>query len=188
LSPDKNSFKEYSVALGPYKQAVYFERWQRYPDGKGPYLALRRVLTSTTPNEVETFLIIVGNHFGYARDRQHPLPEFESKAGGCGNLVDSAFERGERDKMEHLLELEGTYGHIRNPKGEISWNIHKSTHPWREGKPFMEAGSAIFPSENGKVPESIFLFGEKFEVFECNFSALELRELFMIAPGPVSKL
>ena len=76
-------------------------------DSQGPCLALRRVAGEDADRDA--FLVVVGCHFSYARDRAHPLPDFPTaKGGGCANLVDAAYAAGDRAKMLALVDLEGT--------------------------------------------------------------------------------
>ena len=103
-------------------------RSENYHGSKGPWLALRAV-----DSDVDAFLVVIGDHFAFARDRLKPLPDFSyADKGGCGNLADAALERGDRDALLALLSMEGSYGHVG--AGTTSpWEIECSTWPWREG-------------------------------------------------------
>eukprot|EP00471_Norrisiella_sphaerica_P003492 CAMPEP_0184482352 /NCGR_PEP_ID=MMETSP0113_2-20130426/3911_1 /TAXON_ID=91329 /ORGANISM="Norrisiella sphaerica, Strain BC52" /LENGTH=303 /DNA_ID=CAMNT_0026862027 /DNA_START=128 /DNA_END=1039 /DNA_ORIENTATION=+ len=182
LKEDGTSFKEFSVAFDPHNQAVYMERWGLYPKGRGPYLALRREIHG---EESESLFVVVGNHFAFARDRKHPLPSFPSaKSGGCANLVDAAYHQGDREKMTQMVNLEGSYGHVRDENGALTWKIMKSTVPWREGKPLLVAGDfKLNVGSNNGVPPFVSFLGARWRVFECSFSVDELHTMFMVAGG-----
>ncbi|GAB5368677.1 hypothetical protein AAMO2058_001340100 [Amorphochlora amoebiformis] len=192
MSKNGESFKEFSVAKDNHQQAVYMERWHRYPQGKGPFLAMRR-----TDGKVESMLIVVGNHFAYARDRKHPLPDFTEcvngvyekvKKGGCANLVDAAYhkirqnvepkeELKERAKIVQMLNMEGSYGKVYTDgqKVEPSWKILKSTIPWREEKHLLSPNSSISLSFD---LQTMTWAGVEFKIFENSFPKHALRALF----------
>ena len=62
LSPDRSSFKEFSVAKDAHQQAVYMERWQRLEGGKSGTLALRRKATAAAPGAVSCALDCICNN------------------------------------------------------------------------------------------------------------------------------
>jgi len=191
LKDDGTSFKEFSVALDSQQQAVYMERWALYPNGKGPYLALRRITENAGGDTTghESLLVIVGNHFAYARDRAHPLPEFGSRlrAGGCANLVDAAYEREDRAKMIHMLDLEGSYGEVYDSSGRASWKIKKSTLPWKEGKQLINPNDAHFlDSRSDDIPEILEVLGSKWKVYECSFTRRELEKMLYVGKSKSS--
>lgn len=183
--PDRSSFKEWSVALDEHGQAVYMERWQRLPCSDGPFLALRRL----APSKSDAILCVAGEHFGFALDRPHPLPEYpEAKGGGCGNLADAAWKAGDRGRLEHLLQLQGSYGLVRG--GSRGWRILKSTWPWLEGSSLLDGKDAaveVHCREND-VPVQVLWRGETWEVLECSFDRVNLISVLTGTPAPHASL
>jgi len=205
-SGDGRSFKEWGFAQDPSNsQAVYFERWALLPcdgvsptsadDGlscsRGPCLALRRC--AGVDSDRDAFLVVIGDHFAYARDRTHPLPTFPgATAGGCANLAEAAYQTGDRAALLALLDLEGSYGRVTG--AARAWEIVQSTQPWRRGQSLFVAGECrpVFQpnAATGKNELSLVEWGgASWEVLECNFTPAEVVALFgEAAPAPTSKL
>jgi len=178
LSEDKQSFKEHCVARNPDTNLpVYFERWQRYPGNNinSKYLVLRKILpcplhqhaTDSNSDERDSVLIIVGNWFGYVRNRRSdPFPSFPGAAGPGGPaLVDYAIQQSKltsaakpnnssgnnngefntkeqwRSVAEEYLDIIGCYGEVNSTtssSGSGDFVITKCTHPWLEGTKLVD--------------------------------------------------
>jgi len=170
VSPDGQSFKEFSFARNALSLPVYFEQWRRREgdDGGLKYLAARRevgcpVEAAAQGREPESdgVLIIVGNHFAFALDRPQPVPDFSfaSVSGPAGPaLVDQALtarsadsQSGERRRAcERYLSLEGSYGLVRchsssssPPSAPATFVVSRSTMPWREGQRVLPGDGAV---------------------------------------------
>ena len=151
-SGDGRAFKEWGYASDPRNgQAIYMERWKNLSGPglrDGPYLVLRRVPRSD--QEPDAFLVVVGNHFAYCRDRVGPLASCSyANRGGCASLADAAYTADDRNALIQLVNLEGSYGRVD------SWIIEHSTIPWREGARLISAGEvSISKSEIADRPQN----------------------------------
>jgi hypothetical protein len=171
------------------------ERWALLPDSvtkqqnvggahgsKGPWLALRAVDT-----DVDAFLVVIGDHFAFARDRVRPLPDFPyADRGGCGNLADAALECGDRKALLALLSLEGSYGHVGGGGGgggseggnsPIPWEIECSTWPWREGCRLVEGAHTVW-DKDGRLA-AVEWDRVQWEVLENSFGRREVDRMFL---------
>ena len=196
-SGDGSQFKEWGFATEPRNgQAIYMERWALLPDSrpssttkkgefrsqhgsKGPWLALRAIDT-----DVDAFLVVVGDHFAFARDRVRSLPDFSyAKKGGCGSLADAALQRGDREALLALISLEGSYGHVSGEdktKGCESlplWEIECSTWPWREGCRLVEGAHTVWDSHSRLA--AVEWDGVQWEVLENSFGRREVDWMFL---------
>lgn len=194
ISDDRSSFKEYSVARDKFGVPLYFERWVRYSrDSIGTkYLAFRR--RSGCEDTRDALLVVVGDHFAMAYDRATPFPDFPGSSGPGGPaLVDYAIEKIEqgdswavsqgREAVERYLDLEGSYGRLTETPDGVTWNITRSTHPWREGQSLWsrsEGGTYFEPklefSTTGELKG--LLWTGWWEVLECSFGQAALTRLF----------
>ncbi len=163
----------------------------------------------------DAILCVVGDWFAYARDRRYPLPDFPDAAGGgCANLADAAWAKGDIACLRELVDLEGSVGRVRydcsssssggggdgGGQPQAPWTIEMSTLPWREGVPLLRAGECELQFENsgerdqgsGGGKENIRLasmrWGEDvWEVLECSMDSSSLRSLFGTT-GPWARL
>ncbi len=171
----------------------------------------------------DVVLVVTGNHYAIAIDRywrniNKYLEDFRDNTGAKGNggggffvdyLLNQAIEaregRGDggderlcRSVLIDYLDLEGSYGMIRDIHGTelqdtCSWRVHKSTHPWKEGKSLF-ANNDYFefdfegnqlkclrwlrvPGNVDPTVERVSCIGE-WQVFECSYSEEELRDIF----------
>jgi len=109
------------------------------------------------------------------------------RAGGCANLVDAAYEREDRAKMIHMLDLEGSYGEVYDSSGRASWKIKKSTLPWKEGKQLINPNDAHFlDSRSDDIPEILEVLGSKWKVYECSFTRRELEKMLYVGKSKSS--
>ena len=181
-SGDGSQFKEWGYATEPRNgQAIYMERWALLPEirsngngrqfgSKGPWLALRALDT-----DIDAFLVVVGDHFAFARDRLQLLPDFEySEKGGCSNLADDALQRGDRNALASLISMEGSYGHLHAVRGR-KWTIKCSTWPWREGHQLIETASTVW---HNSVLKQVCWDGAQWEVLENTFSRQDIENMF----------
>eukprot|EP00911_Craspedida_sp_UC1_P002794 UC1_evm1s2045 len=146
---------------------------------QGPCLALRRIAGADVDRDA--FLVVVGDHFAYARDRAHPMPSFSyAERGGCAALAQAAHAQGDRQALLALLDLEGSYGRI-----STGWRIEKSTHPWRQGQQLIESGQVqLVPKTSAgaaaaTTPISHIEWADaSWEVLECEHDLDQLAALF----------
>ena len=207
VSPDGQSFKEFSFARNALSLPVYFEQWRRREGDSGglKYLAARRevgcpIEAAEQGREPESdgLFIIMGNHFAFAKDRAQPVPDFSfaSVSGPAGPaLVDqtladrSADSQGweRRRACELYLSLEGSYGLVHCPSSSSSspatFVVSRSTMPWREGQRVLPGDGAVTflgHSAHGQEAErgELFWAGLRFRILECSFARQELLALF----------
>jgi hypothetical protein len=97
------------------------EHWLSISDGDGRFLALevRRA------GRLAQMLVVAGDHFVYARNREHDLPAADSLA----DLI--ARTHATREQIVQYLDCELSYGLVHG--GAVAWEIESSTLPWREG-------------------------------------------------------
>jgi hypothetical protein len=117
---------------------TFDELWQSVPGGDGNCLGLK----ITRAGRVERMLIVVGDHFVYARNRTRDLPD----APSLTELV--ATTHATRAQIIEMLDCELSYGLVRS--GRVAWEVRLSTLPWREGRVLEFAsevviGQAVIP-------------------------------------------
>jgi hypothetical protein len=220
----KGSFKEHSIIRNKATNLpVYFERWARippYPHQRIKYFAARKLRRNVTDRDC--VLIVTGMHFAIVIDRDMSAATalFKDKArmehllqhcgGGGAAYVDYLLnsELHDTDTLNlHMnsarsyLDLEGSYGLIQETNSSVpnrmiqsSWQIRRSTHPWKENHSLFCAEDAVtfeFPnltmdaiptkmiwSGRGSEPSlSLHRYGE-WEIFECSFSKEDLLQIF----------
>lgn len=214
LSVDRASFMEYSFVQGSDGKPVYYEQWlRRSGDSEGrKYFACRKSGTDfrslpashTSSNDAcgderDAVFIIVGNYFCIAIDRPTPLPPFTSCTGPAGPVLidqtllpslDDAAACERRESCVRYLDLEGSFGRVRNVYADLfgalpdgtytgcTFIIDRSTHPWREGKSLFDAADSrpvklVTHGVTGTVV-GIEWRGGLWDVLENSFSAVEL--------------
>jgi len=97
----------------------FVEQWWSLGGGDGRYLVVR----VTRADRLERMLVVVGDHFLYARNRARDLPA----AASLTALAATA----SREQLIAYLDCELAQGLIRGGRGP--WQIERSTLPWREG-------------------------------------------------------
>mmetsp|Transcript_26581 Transcript_26581/g.64204 ORF Transcript_26581/g.64204 Transcript_26581/m.64204 type:complete len:309 (-) Transcript_26581:26-952(-) len=169
FNEDRSSFKEWSVAVDAFGQAVYMERWQRRPEGDpGRYLALYRAKGSPA------LLVLVGDRFAFAEDRSGSPIVDGARAGGCAALADVAAGSGDRGALEQLVGIAGSTGLVDARNGRPPWTIDRSTHPWLEGTQLCLSSARM-------DAESFEIDGQRWEVAECSMSRSEALALLQLA-------
>ncbi|KAG8468064.1 hypothetical protein KFE25_007116 [Diacronema lutheri] len=148
------AWKEWSFALDDAGQSYYMERWARVDgdgDGAGPTLALR---SCSQPDE---FIVLVGDHFAFARARAGCPLLPPARADGAApppaslvEMVDGAVARGDLATARSWLGLAGGHGRV-----SAGWRIDLCTHPWLEGTQLlrsdMVAGAIVDGHAAGEV-------------------------------------
>ena len=110
---------------------TFDELWQSVPGGEGNCLGLK----ITRAGRVERMLIVVGDHFVYARNRTRDLPDAQSLT----ELV--ATTHATRAQIIEMLDCELSYGLVRS--GRVAWEVRLSTLPWREGRVLEFASEVV---------------------------------------------
>ena len=110
---------------------TFDELWQSVPGGDGNCLGLK----ITRAGRVERMLIVVGDHFVYARNRTRDLPD----APSLTELV--ATTHATRAQIIEMLDCELSYGLVRS--GRVAWEVRLSTLPWREGRALEFASEVV---------------------------------------------
>ena len=100
----------------------YTEHWWSLSSGDGRFLTVR----VERGGRLDRILIVVGDHFYYARNRAKDLPG----APSLDSLI--ATTKATRDQIIGYLDCELSVGRIRG--GSVPWEIQFSTLPWREGR------------------------------------------------------
>lgn len=189
VNADGSSFKEFSFVRDANGIPVYFERWERRnEDSSGQkYLVLRKnggcpfdALKAGRSYPTEGLLIVMGNTFGYCRDRKVLLlPGFEDydgpSGGGCAALVDFAIARNDREAARSMLDLQGCCGYVST--SQCQWKIDWSTHPWKENTPLFDENTSII-IEDCSDSFLVKIDGETWESCENTFSKAELQCMF----------
>jgi hypothetical protein len=133
----------------------FFELWWSMSSGDGKYLGIKVVNGTRT----ERMLVVIGDHFVYARNRARDLPA----AASLTALV--AETQATRAQIIEILDCELSYGTVRS--GRVPWEIRYSTLPWREGVPLdfvreitLDAAGAPVPRPGWTVPVNTFTAGD----------------------------
>jgi hypothetical protein len=128
----------------------YVELWWSMSSGDGRYLAVKVM----RGQRVERQLVVVGDHFIYARNRSKDLPPADS-------LADLAAKtHATRAQIVELLDCELSYGLVRG--GRVPWEVRHSTLPWNEGRALAFAGEVALdaagePTARTPVPGETWL-------------------------------
>lgn len=141
----------------------FSELWWSMSSGDGKYLGIKIMNGRRT----ERMLVVVGDHFVYARNRTHDLPTAESLTA----LV--AQRKATRAEIIELLDCELSYGTIRS--GRVPWEVRFSTLPWREGKPLDFAQAITLDTAGAPIPRAHL---EGWSVAINTFTPDDLRILF----------
>lgn len=132
-------------------ESSYREVWQRLPDGMGKTIALRfldECASSGPAVPRKGYLVISGDYFIFARDRDTILPSALSLATLFAESGSS------RDQIIDLLDFEISFGRRRG--GDAPWKIQLSTLPFREGQVlFSEAEWAGIIQRGGNVVQQL---------------------------------
>jgi len=178
VHPKGTSFKEISVVNDPFGQASCLQRWEKLDNSDGPFFAARKVPSSS--NSREGIFCVTGNHFGFALDRNEPLPDFSSsESKTCSELVDEAWILGDRKKIYQMLDLIGSYGFVTQGNS-TPWTITKSTHPWLENTSLFKSGEIKLNLDEKNLPLSITWNSDTWEIMECSFTLAELHKLLLL--------
>jgi hypothetical protein len=164
-------WKEWGWPTDTHGQHVYMERWERLPGGGGKTIALRRAVHGAR----DAFLVVVGDHFNYIVNREPTA--MQPPAESLGAAVATLSESGERARLEACLGLRAGHGRIKS-----GWLVDAALHPWEEGSALIRPGDVAI-SDTGEFTWR----GERWEVFENDYSIAEARSLFLGGPA-LSKL
>jgi hypothetical protein len=99
----------------------YRESWRSATDGHGQFL----VIQTESGGRTRRLLLLAGDYFLYARNRNEDLPASPSLEA----LIKST--GATRAQVIEYLDCEFSFGRIRG--GPMAWEIQRSTLPWREG-------------------------------------------------------
>lgn len=121
VHPDK--LQEYGI------EAAYSETWERVADDKNEHCYALQLLDKRELAEPESYLLVSGNHFIYARNRMARLTLQTFKSS-------DRLQHYPQHVLVELLDFEISFGLIRGA-GE-PWQITLSTLPWREGQSLFE--------------------------------------------------
>jgi hypothetical protein len=86
-----------------------------------------------TDRSVKAIMVIIGDAFLFARDRQTPVKNAPS-------LVD-ALKGATKEDVKNALDCEISFGSLQ--AGKTAWHIKRSTRPEREGKRLFEPSSKV---------------------------------------------
>ena len=118
------------------------ELWWSMSSGDGKYLAIK----VATGKRTERILVVVGDHFVYARNRARDLPRADS-------LVALATQTtATRAQIIELLDCEVSYGTVRS--GRVPWEVRFSTLPWLESKSLEPARSIVIDASGAPSPRT----------------------------------
>ena len=123
----------------------YSEEWVRETSSSADRLALK-LWHEHGPGGIlpkrAGYIVVVGEHFMYARGRLVHLPRGTTLLG----LFDDQVERA--DRRHALLDCIIDYGR-RSEDGQ--WRILRSNHPWREGHCLLQSDLGILGTRNGML-------------------------------------
>ncbi|MGI9302412.1 MAG: hypothetical protein ACR2RB_06865 [Gammaproteobacteria bacterium] len=128
-----NEFLEYGI------YADYVERWRRLAPLDGQRLALSTTI-GTGRQRHKAWLIAVGDHFIFARQRASDLPGAPSLSRAARNKDLS------REALTAMLDFEISFGVRRAGRGP--WQIRLSTLPFREGESLFATSARPTPQGN----------------------------------------
>lgn len=115
--------------------SVYRETFERIASGARRRVALRAASWPGGGVPVAAELVVIDDHFLFARARPAPLPA----APSLGPLLAEA-RRVAPGRIAGLLDCEFSHGRLDGGAGR--WTIELSTLPWREGAPAFAPGGA----------------------------------------------
>lgn len=142
----------------------YTEAWRRVSDGETRYLVVRKVRSG----RLNESLVVVGDQFVYARNRERDLPV----AASLDTLISTTHPT--RAAIVEFLNLELSVGRVRGDP--VPWKIEQSTLPWREGRHLEFVDTIATSARSGLVPRKA---GDEQWTFPLNtFSPQELEALF----------
>ncbi len=144
---------------------TFDELWCSMSPHEGRCLGLK----ITRANRLERMLIVVDDHFVYARNRTHDLPHAHSLT----ELV--ARTRATRAQIIELLDCEFSYGLVRG--GQVGWQVRHSTLPWREGRA-LEFANEVATDDRGAPRARIAVDGEAWTVPINTMTREDLVEMF----------
>jgi hypothetical protein len=146
---------------------AYTESWRSVSHGEGRFL----VIQTESGGRPQRLLLVAGDYFMYVRNRGRDLPA----AASLDALISST--RAAREQIIEYLDCEFSFGRVRS--GSIPWEIHRSTLPWREGRP-LEFVDQIDLLKGGN---GIRLRTPKGERSTVPINTLTESELAAIVPG-----
>jgi hypothetical protein len=142
----------------------YTEAWRQLADGGQRYLVIRTMRSG----RLSQSLVVVGDQFVYARNREKDLPV----AASLDTLISSTHPT--RATIVEFLNFELSVGRVRGDS--VSWKIERSTLPWREGRHLEFADTIATSARSGLVPRNA---GDEQWTTPLNtFSLRELEALF----------
>jgi hypothetical protein len=131
--------KQYMIETGIHSD--YSEKWQRIADGNGQFLAMQ--IAGNEGELANQILVVAGDHFLYARGREHSLEPAKS--------LNHLFKRRDfnRAQVIRYLNCEFSYGLVRG--GRKPWEIYLSTLPFKEGERLIAPGEMEVLPDLGEV-------------------------------------
>jgi len=120
-SPDTSRIERHGTT-GMLENGIdgsFTELWGSLATGDGKFLTVRVMRGA----RLDRMLVVVGDHFLYARNRSHDLPPAESLA--------ELATKASREQLLGYLDCELSHGVVHG--GRVPWQIEHSTLPWREG-------------------------------------------------------
>ena len=142
----------------------YTEAWRLLADGGGRYLVIRTMRSG----RLSQSLVVVGDQFVYARNREKDLPV----AASLDTLISSTHPT--RATIVEFLNFELSVGRVRGDS--VSWKIEQSTLPRREGRHLEFVDTIATSARSGLVPRNA---GDQQWTTPLNtFSLQELEALF----------
>ena len=114
MREDRNVWKEWAFAKDEHGQHIYMERWERLAGDGGARVALR--LAEGPTGVGDAFVVVIGDHFNFIRNRGTQQPRIPSMANepGLTGLIDrlAADDGSDADRAlaEEYLGLRAGHG------------------------------------------------------------------------------
>jgi hypothetical protein len=143
----------------------YTDAWRSVTNGQRHFLVIRTLRFG----RLFRALVVVGDHFVYARNRATELP----RAASLDALIEST--QATRKQIVEYLDCELSAGRVRG--GSVPWAIEESTLPWREGR-HLDFIDEITTSDAGAALAPRKLDDEQWTVPVNTLSRRELKALF----------
>jgi hypothetical protein len=142
----------------------YIESWRSLSGGDGRFLAVR----VERAGRLDRVLLVAGDHFLFVRNREKDLPMAES----LDSLIVAT--RATRAQIIEYLDCEFSAGRVHG--GGVSWEIRRSTLPWREGQHLDFVDGLAVGGGDDLVPRDAST--ERWSVPVNTLTRAQLRALF----------